>query len=116
MDQRIVLTYTTSADEESKAAKDSVTKTTTIIFKDWTQTDFNIYAAETVKVRQIQPKIRKGDAVGSEYIASRPGTRAVVDIEASYNAEFDSCDEATQLAKVEELQRRMAAKRAGVGR
>jgi len=112
MDQRISLTYTTSADEESKAAKDSVTKTTTIIFKDWTQIDFNIYAAETVKIRQIQPKIRKGEAIGNEYIASRPGTRAVVDVEASYKADFDSCDEATQLAKIKELEERMVARRA----
>jgi hypothetical protein len=76
---RFTLTFKTSANEEDKLAGESIDTTTTIIFKDWTDEDFKTAAAETVKIRQIQPRLRKGEKVGAEFTASRPGTRSAVD-------------------------------------
>ena len=69
------ITFSTSTDAEAKANKESVKSTTTIIFKDWNLADLIEYAATTVKINQIQPKIRLGEVIGSEFIASRPGTK-----------------------------------------
>ena len=76
---RYTISFKTSASGEAKLEGDSVDTTTTIVFTGWTDEDFKSAAAETVKIRQIQPRIRKGEAVGSEYTASRPGTRSTVD-------------------------------------
>ena len=75
---KYVLTFKTSVDEDSKKSGESITTTTTIIFDGWTDEDFKAAAAETVKIRQIQPRLRKGQDVGLEFKASRPGTRGAV--------------------------------------
>lgn len=80
--ERITITYKTSEDLESKMAGDGKLYTTTIIFKDWTDLDYKVAAAETVKIRQMQPRIRKGQVIGSEFVAARPGTRGSVQIDA----------------------------------
>lgn len=78
---RYTLTFKTSLDEDSKKAGDSVDTTTTIIFDGWTDEDYKAAAAETVKIRQIQPRIRKGQSIGLEFKASRPGTKGAVVID-----------------------------------
>jgi hypothetical protein len=73
---RYNITFNVSDDAEAKLAGDSRQVTTTIIFQGWTDEDFKVAAGETVKIRQIQARLRKGKSVGTEFIASRPGTRA----------------------------------------
>ena len=74
-DWRFEITFKTSADAEAKANKESVENTTVVVFKDWVLADLLEYAATTVKINQIQPKIRNGEAIGAEFVASRPGTK-----------------------------------------
>lgn len=100
---RFLIQFKTSANEEDKLAGESIDTTTTIVFKDWTDVDYKTAAAETVKIRQIQPRLRKGERIGSEYIASRPGTRGAIDVEAAYQAKFNSMDEAAQDAEIKRL-------------
>ena len=78
---RYLITFKTSASQDDKDAGDTTVTTTTIVFAGWTDEDFKVAAAETVKIRQIQPKIRLGKAIGPEFIASRPGTRVAVVID-----------------------------------
>ena len=52
-----------------------MTKTVTIIFKDWTLQDFVLASTDRVKIHQLQPRIRKGHEIGKEWIATRPGTK-----------------------------------------
>lgn len=75
---RYTLTFKTSMDEDSKKSGESTVTTTTIVFDGWTAEDFRAAAAETVKIRQIQPRIRKGQDIGPEFRASRPGTKGAV--------------------------------------
>lgn len=74
-DWRFEITFKTSADAEAKANKESVENTTVVVFKDWVLADLLEYAATTVKINQIQPKIRNGEVIGAEFVASRPGTK-----------------------------------------
>lgn len=78
MENRYTITFKTSMDEDSKKSGESTVTTTTIVFDGWTDEDFKAAAAETVKIRQIQPRLRKGQDVGIEFKASRPGTRGAV--------------------------------------
>lgn len=78
---RFAITFRTSLDEDSKKSGDSTLTTTTIVFDGWTDEDFKAAAAETVKIRQLQPRIRKGQAIGLEFKASRPGTKGAVVID-----------------------------------
>ena len=103
---RYTITFKTSADEESKLAKDSVETTTTIVFKDWSDEDFKTAAAETVKIRQIQPRLRKGETIGNEYIASRPCTRAAVDPLSAMVGKYGSVEAAIEA--LQEISRRKA--------
>ena len=101
---KFAITFKTSASEEDKAEGNSVDTTTTIVFDNWTDEDFKAAAAETVKIRQIQPRIRKGEPIGDEYIASRPGTRSAVDPMAALIAKAGSVDMAIEM--LQELARR----------
>lgn len=67
--------FSTSTDAEAKALGESIKSTTVVVFQDWTLEDLLEYAATTVKINQIQPKLRKGEVIGAEFIASRPGTK-----------------------------------------
>jgi hypothetical protein len=73
---KYTLTFKTSASQDDKDNGDTVTTTTTIQFLGWTDEDFKAAAAETVKIRQIQVRIRAGKAIGPTFIASRPGHKA----------------------------------------
>lgn len=73
--ERYNITFKVSDDADSKLAGDSRVISTTIIFQGWTDDDYKIAAGETVKIRQMQPRLRKGKSIGNEFIASRPGTR-----------------------------------------
>jgi hypothetical protein len=103
---RYAITFKTSDDNEAKLAGEAIETTTTIIFKDWTDEDFKAAAAETVKIRQIQPRLRKGIAIGDEFVASRPGTKGASDPMASLIAKAGSVDAAIEM--LEELRRRKA--------
>ena len=74
-DWRHEITFSTSTDAEAKANKESTKSTTVVVFKDWQLVDLLEYAATTVKINQIQPKIRNGETIGAEFVASRPGTK-----------------------------------------
>ena len=74
-EQRITIEFTTSEDAEARAAKDSVTKTVTIVFRDWTLQDFVLASTDRVKIHQMQPRLRKGQDIGKEWIATKPGTK-----------------------------------------
>ena len=100
------MTFKTSSDEEAKLAKESVETTTTIVFKDWTDDDFKASAAETVKIRQIQPRIRKGQPIGDEFIASRPGTKGAIDPMAALIGKAGSVEAAIEM--LQEVARRKA--------
>lgn len=76
-DRRLTISFKTSADADSKKNHESVDTTTTVIFKDWTEADFDIAAVSNVKINQIQPKIRNGERIGREFIAARPGTKGI---------------------------------------
>jgi len=78
--RKLAVSFKTSADADDKKAGDSINTETTILFKDWTDADFEVASARTVIIGQIQPKLRKGDRIGKEFIASRPGTRGVVKV------------------------------------
>jgi hypothetical protein len=73
---KYTLTFKTSASQDDKDAGDTTTTTTTIQFLGWNDEDFKAAAAETVKVRQIQVRIRNGKKIGPTFIASRPGHKA----------------------------------------
>ena len=73
---RIAVEYSTSVDEDARQAGESTTRTTTILFKEWTLMDLAIFAAETVKIRQLQTRIRKGEKIPDEYEATKPGVRS----------------------------------------
>lgn len=77
-DRKITVTFVTSADEDSKKNNESITTTTTIIFKDWTEADFDVSAAKNVIINKIQPLIRKGKRIEKEFVASRPGSKGIV--------------------------------------
>jgi hypothetical protein len=94
---KFAITFKTSADAESKLANEGIETTTTIVFQGWTDEDFKAAAAETVKIRQIQPRIRKGQAIGEEFIASRPGTKGATDPMAGLIAKAGSVDAAIEL-------------------
>jgi hypothetical protein len=104
MNDRFTITFKTSADAESKLANEAIDTTTTIIFTGWSEEDLKAAAAETVKIRQIQPRIRKGETIGTEFIASRPGTRAAVDPMSAMIGKFGSVEAAIQA--LQEISRR----------
>ena len=75
-EMKYVLTFKTAENEEEKKAGNQTETTTTIDFSGWTTADLMAYAAETVKIRQIQPKIRKGEAIPAVFIPNKPGTKS----------------------------------------
>ena len=75
MNLRYEVKFSTSTDAEAKEAGESVKTTTTIVYKDWTLQDFMEAAASRVVINQMQPRIRKGETIGAEYEASKPGTK-----------------------------------------
>jgi hypothetical protein len=105
---RFAITFKTSDDLEAKVSGESRETTTTIIFTGWTDEDFKAAAAETVKIRQIQPRLRKGQDIGDEFVASRPGTKGASDPVASLVAKAGSIEAAIEM--LEELNRRKAAR------
>ncbi len=70
------VTFNTSTDQEARDAGEHVTKTVSIDWSGCTLEDVLVFAAETVKIRQVQTRIRNGKAVGDTFVASRPGTKA----------------------------------------
>ena len=75
MTLRYEVTFSTSTDAEAKEAGESVKTTTTIVYKDWTLQDFMEAAASRVVINQMQPRIRRGETIGAEWEASKPGTK-----------------------------------------
>lgn len=75
MNLRYEVTFSTSTDAEAKEAGESVKTTTTIVYKDWTLQDFMEAAASRVVINQMQPRIRRGETIGAEYEAAKPGTK-----------------------------------------
>lgn len=75
MSLRYEVTFSTSTDAEAKEAGESVKTTTTIVYKDWTLQDFMEAAASRVVINQMQPRIRRGETIGAEWQASKPGTK-----------------------------------------
>ena len=75
MTLRYEVTFSTSTDAEAKEAGESVKTTTTIVYKDWTLQDFMEAAASRVVINQMQPRIRRGETIGAEWQASKPGTK-----------------------------------------
>jgi hypothetical protein len=107
LDDRYYITFKVSDNEEAKAANDTRTISTIIHFKDWTDEDFKASAAETVKIRQIQSRLRTGKSVGEVFVASRPGTRAQQDpVELTVSlAKAGKLDIDALMAKLEALKR-----------
>jgi hypothetical protein len=71
------VTFNTSTDQEARDAGEHTTKTVCIEWDNCSLEDVLTFAAETVKIRQIQTRIRNGKAVSASFRASRPGTKSV---------------------------------------
>lgn len=78
--RRITVTFSTSADADAKKNKESVNSTTTIIFKNWTDNDFDMAAASRVIIHNLQPLGRAGKVIPKEYEAPRPGFKGIQQI------------------------------------
>lgn len=72
---QVIVTYKTADDEESRKAGDQVEHTTTIDFGKCTLEEVAVFAAETVKIRQLQTRLRNGKVIPDVWEASRPGAR-----------------------------------------
>ena len=75
--EKVAITFNTSSDEYERKAGNAVQKTVTIDFSNCTLEDILVFAAETVKIRQIQTRIRTNKAVGDTFVASRPSRAGI---------------------------------------
>lgn len=75
--EKLGITFNTSTDEDARKNNEAVQRTVTIDFSNCTLEDVLVFAAETIKIRQIQTRIRSGKAVGATFVASRPSRAGV---------------------------------------
>lgn len=77
MEKMTQITFVTSPDGEAKAAGESIERTVTLDWSDCSLEEVLVFAAETVKIRQLQTRIRKDpNSVGDTFKVVRPGVRA----------------------------------------